>query len=406
MSLTPQISQRNFFAFLWHAGFLAFAQNFMDVDTVIPAMIYESGGGAMHIGIMTAIMMGGSSFTQLFFAPWLSNISYKKNYLLLGINLRVFSLFALGFILFYFRMNSNAGLLWMIFLFIAIFSLSGAFSNISYTDILGKSVSETKRKSFFSAKQILAGVVFLLSAFLAKRVLTVYNYPLNYAIMFSLGASLLLIASGGFWKIRETVPSKMRITGFKHFIKVLKSELSSNPKLIYFLGFINTQGLMISFMPFVMFYAKTNLNTQSEDTGLFLIYKILGVVSISVLVFFFVKRIKYNFLLHVNVLLSVLLIVFTMVIPGEYWLRYLFVIGGVIFSLYTITMNGLLLEVSGSENRAIYTGFAGAGNILPALFPLAGGWVINQFGFNAFFSLFLAMVIFAMFFIRKIDCKK
>jgi tryptophanase len=69
MILTPKISNNNFNAFLWHAGFLALAQNFMDVDTVIPDMLIESGGGAIHIGFMTAIMMGDSSFTQLFFAP-------------------------------------------------------------------------------------------------------------------------------------------------------------------------------------------------------------------------------------------------------------------------------------------------------------------------------------------------
>jgi len=51
----------------------------MDVDTIIPAMLIESGGGAIHVGIMTAILLGGANFTQLFFAPYVSNKSYKKN---------------------------------------------------------------------------------------------------------------------------------------------------------------------------------------------------------------------------------------------------------------------------------------------------------------------------------------
>lgn len=76
--------------------FLAFAQNFMDVDTIIPAMIIESGGGAFHIGLMTTIMLGGSSFTQLLFAPYVSNKPYKKKFLLLGVSSRILSLFALG----------------------------------------------------------------------------------------------------------------------------------------------------------------------------------------------------------------------------------------------------------------------------------------------------------------------
>jgi MFS family permease len=81
-------------------------------------------------------------------------------------------------------------------------------------------------------------------------------------------------------------------------------------------------------------------------------------------------------------------------------------LGGIVFSLYTMTMNGLLLEISGNENRALYTGFAGAGNILPALFPLLGGTLIQLFGFKAFFALFMIIIASAAFFIFKIDCKK
>lgn len=80
--------------------------------------------------------------------------------------------------------------------------------------------------------------------------------------------------------------------------------------------------------------------------------------------------------------------------------------GGVVFSLYTITMNGLLLEVSETGNRAIYTGFAGAGNILPALLPLTGGLLIGNFGFRTFFILYIMIVSLSFYFIQKIDCKK
>jgi hypothetical protein len=58
------ISKKNFHAFLWHASFLAIAKNFMDVDTVIPAMLLNAGGTQVHVGILTAIMIGGSRFSQ------------------------------------------------------------------------------------------------------------------------------------------------------------------------------------------------------------------------------------------------------------------------------------------------------------------------------------------------------
>ena len=116
MEVSKAISKRNFNSFLWHAGFLAFAQIFMDIDTIIPAMLVEAGGSAMHIGIMTAILLGGSSFTQLLFAPFLNNRKFKKNFLLLGINSRVVSILSLGVLLFFLNANQSGSILWIIFI--------------------------------------------------------------------------------------------------------------------------------------------------------------------------------------------------------------------------------------------------------------------------------------------------
>ncbi len=360
----------------------------------------------MHVGIMSAIMLGGSSFTQLIFAPYISNKPFKKKLLLFGINSRVLSLLALGSMFFFIHSNQSGFILGFIFLLITIFSLSGAFANISYTDILGKSIDGEKRKIFFSAKQIIAGSVVLLSAFWAKKTLTLASFPMNYAYMFFIGGTLLLIASIGFWEIKEETPSVLKISGFRDFLKVLKSELVKNKKLAYFLGFINTQGIAISFLPFVVLYAKEIFKTNSGDTGSFLLFKVIGIVTVSVLIFLGARRIKYKLLLYGNVVLSILMAIVVITIGSANILKYLFILGGIVYSLYSITMNGLLLEVSGHQNRALYTGFAGAGNILPAVFPIVGGWVIKAFGYPAFFGLFIFIVSFAFYFIYKIDCKK
>lgn len=378
----------------------------MDVDTIIPAMLIESGGGAIHVGIMTAILLGGSSFTQLFFAPYISNKSYKKKYLLLGINSRIFSLLGLGLILFYLQGQHSVHIIWIIFVLITIFALGGAFANISYTDILGKSVLEKKRKSFLSFKQIITGIVVLFSAFLARKVLSNSSFPLNYAYTFMIGSFALLIASLGFWNLKETEPSVLKISGFQKFIRVLKSELKNNPKLIYFLGFINTQGVVISFLPFLMLYAKEVFKTQSNDTAMFLVFKVVGIVLVSFLILLSANKIKYKWLLYGNVFLSLTMAVGTILINDAVQIKYIFILGGIVYSIFSITMNGVLLEVSGKENRAIYTGFSGAGNVIPAIFPLMAGYLIKTFGFQNFFLLYIVIIFFSIFFIYKLNCKK
>ena len=402
MQLTDKTSNHNFKSFLWHAAFLALAQNFMDVDTIIPSMVVESGGTAIHIGLMTAIMLGGSRFTQLFFAPYISNKEYKKKYLLTGINARVFSLMGLAYLLFTLKDSGNSAL-WLIFIFITVFSLGGAFANISYSDILGKTISQKKRKSFFSIKQILNGSIILAAAFIAKKIIILVDYPVNYALMFFIGSVSLLTATLGFWSIKETLPSQLKMT-YKDFWPVLKDELIKNRQLKYFLGFINTQGIAISFLPFVVLYSREIFNTKISDTGSFLLFKVIGIVFVSIMVLLGAKKIKYKILLYSNSVLTIIMIMTAMFLNNPSTLKYIFFMGGIIFSLYTITMNGVLLEISTTEKRAIYTGFMGAGNILPAVIPLIGGTVINYTGFTPFFILFIFVSLLSVFFIYKLRC--
>jgi len=381
------ISKINFRSLVWHAAFLAFAQSFIDVDTVIPAMMVESGGSALQIGLLTAIMLGGSSFTQLFFAPFVSNFSFKKKFLLLGINARMLALLAMGFMLYYNAYISNDYRILFIFVLITIFSLGGAFANVSYTDILGKSIVQEKRKSFFSIRQIIGGVVITGSVFIARKVLVSSAYPQNYAHMFFIGFIALSVASLGFWKVKETIPSKLSVRSPGHFLKIMRSELKENPKLGNYLGFINTMGISIGLLPFVILYAKENYGSVSSDTANFLLFKVIGNVAMGVVLFLLAKRFRYRNLLYLNALIAMLLPSIIMFSDSESILNFVFFIGGIIFAIYTITMNGVLLEVSETSNRTLYTGISGAGNILPALFPLLGGWVIEQLGFNVFFIL-------------------
>ena len=406
MQLTSKISRRNFYSLLWHAGFLSLSKPFMDVDTIIPAMLVDSGGTAVQVGILTAIMVGGSSFTQLFFAPFISNFHFKRKFLLIGINARVFALLGMGLMLLYSHNLSHGLIIGLIFLLISIFSFSGAFANVSYTDILGKSILTDSRKPFFSIRQVINGIILFGSALAAKEILTVTGYPDNYGYLFIIAFSALFVASMGFWNLKEVIPSRLSIRTPGHFVTLIKEEWKQNPQLKYFLGFINTMGISISLLPFIILFGKEMYNTGNNTTGWFLLIKIGGSVLTGFILFFLAGKYKYRYLLYGSALLSFaspLFLLLPFQIPS---LIIVFFWGGIIFTAYTISMNGVLLEISGTSNRALYTGIAGAGNILPALFPLGGGWMIKHFGFAPFFGLFMLVVLSSLFFIYKMNCKK
>ncbi len=377
----------------------------MDTDTVIPSMLVDAGGTAVQIGIMTAIMVGGASLTQLIFAPFISNFHYKKGFLLLGINMRVLALLGMGLMLWFSSMLPSRMIIWLIFVLITIFSFSGAFANVSYMDIFGKSVLPEARKPFFSLRQAINGIVLFLAALAAKQVLSARGYPENYAIMYFIAFGALLMASLGFWNLREVVPSKLTVRSPRHFLRLIRVELKQNPRLKYFLGFINTMGISITLLPFIILYGKEVYHTQAGTTGWFLLVKITGSVLTALTLFMLAGKYKYRTLLYGGAILSVLLPLL-MLLPFHLpALAIIFFTGGVVYTSYSISMNGVLLEISGTKNRTLYTGIAGAGSILPAIFPLAGGWIIKHLGFMPFFGLFMLLVFSSLYFIHKLNCK-
>jgi MFS family permease len=406
VKLNEQISKHNYYSFLWHAVFLALAINFMDVDTIIPAMMVDAGGSSIQLGILTAIMLGGTKFAQLFFAPFLSNKPSKKDYLLGGINARIFALGGMA-LLFYFSFHINNNfIIWTIFILISLFSLSGAFANINYVDILGKSVLQEKRKAFFSVKQVISSTVVFLSAFIAKSVLSKYAYPINYATLFLIAAVLLGIASFGFWKIKEIPASYSKIEGLMRFRDIFIQLISTNKKLRNYLFLINTQGISIVLMPFLILYAKRTFAAGSRDVGNFLILKVIGGILIGSIIFFYSQKIKYQHMLYITSIIAMLIPLIILMMPGSILFPYIFLVGGVVFTIHRISMSGILLEVTNNENRALYTGLSGAGSISPVVFPFIGGWLITEFGFNLFFVLFIAVIFSSFYFIWKINCKK
>ena len=406
MELNKQISKHNYYAFLWHAVFLALAKNFMDVDTIIPAMMVDAGGSAFQIGDLTAIILGGGYLAQLFFAPFLHNQSSKKGFLLAGINTRVFALAGMA-LLFYFSYHvSEPFIICFIFILISLFSFSGAFANINYVDILGKSVLQKKRKAFFSIKQIISSIFVFLSAFFAKRVITVYSYPFNYAVLFSTAAALLGIASLGFWRIKEISVSNPKIDGLVKFIHTITLEIRNNKKFRSYVYFVNTQGISIVLMPFLILYAQKNFSAGSHDIGNFLLLKVTGGVITGSILFYFSKKIKYKHMLYATSIIAILIPLFILILPGPILFPYIFLAGGIVFTIHTISTNGVLLEITSNENRALYTGLSGAGSILPVVFPFLGGWIITELGFTFFFILFILLICLSFYFIYKLDCRE
>ncbi len=405
--LTKEMSRHNYRWFLWHSGFLALATSFIDVDTIMPSVITGSGGGPFHIGLLVSIMLGGSSVSQLLFASYLYRKSFKKTYLLMGINLRILALIGLSVFFFFLQGHFGNGEIWYILALVSIFSFSGAFANISYIDIMGKSIYKEQRKSFLSLKQVVFSIGVLVSAITAFWVLSLSESATCYGVLFTLAAAFLLTASFGFWRLREVEGKVLPINSSLDFIKIIKKEIREKPQLRNYLLIISSLGNVLGIMAFMVLYARMNSPTQDISVGSMLLTKVFGAVITGAVLYYFSKRFKYGKLLHIAVVMALFLPLLALLSSNNPLLfMSVFFIGGVLITIYIVSMGGILLEISTRKNRALYAGAAGAGSIIPAIFSMIGGWVIHTYGFNAFFIIFALIITSSLVFIRKLNCRR
>lgn len=403
--ISAKRSRINFRSFLWHAVFLALASSFMDIDTIIPSMLLKAGGNAVHLGFLTAIMLGGSTVFQLIFAPILSKNSLKLKYMLFGINIRIVALLLMAAMFFFLHSLTGNTIILLIFILISIFSLSGSYANVSYIDILGKSVKKESRKHFFSIKEIITSVGIFLSAIVVRDLIKRFEYPDNYSLLFLIAAILLLIASLGFWNLREVRSVNPIKKSIIDFLKLIPQEIKKNKNLKYYLLIINTLGLGIGFMPFLILLAKENFDLSYKLIGNLLLFRIIGMLIASTIFYKLSSKINYKMLLIIAVIIGCTIPIFALILSNnQMFYQYIFILSGVFVSLFKISNNGILLEISTNENRTMYAGISGAGKIFSTVFPLLAGVLIFYFGFTAVFITVSVIMLLSGFFVNKLIC--
>lgn len=402
-------SQHNARAYIWHAFWAAIMTTVTEINTVLPALIISVGGTEVHVGILTAIMVGAPMLGQLIFAGMLSSRIYKKPYLLGAITLRALVLGAVGYTIYLSAQWQGLSLIYVVYAWMLLFTLSGAFAGVSYMDILGKSLEGDVRKRFLVQKQVLSGVGVLLSAFITRQILASLPHPNNYAVLFIVGAVSLFVASLGFWALRER-PTRMTLErgSFFDIYRFIPKYLKEDHNLRNFVLLNNLAGFAVTLMPFYIVLARDTYTLDSSQVGNFLIVSIIGLILSNTFWSRLLYRFSYRGILMAWIGLGccvpILALLLASTAPLHAYLLVFFLAGASI-SAQRISKEGILLEISDETTRALYTGINGAFNVTIALFPLISGVLILKLGYTPVFLLGSVAMFGAFHFARRIRCE-
>lgn len=387
---------------------LSLAETFAERNTVLPGLILLAGGDELDVGYLTSIMIGVPLISQLLFASYLTPKKFKKPFLLSGIYLRVFAFIGLALSIMMLENMGTSEFILVIFLWMVLFSVSGAFAGVSYTDIVGKSFTSETRKRFFVTKQIITSTGILISAFLVKELLIAVEYPKNYSFSFFIAAALLFIASFGFLFLKEKASIiRNNYSKISDVLKSIPSEIKSNKNLGYFIIISNLIGVTFTLIPFYIAYSKTIFDISEEVIGLFLIAQLMGMILSNFIWRYFIRKYSFKGMLKATIILlasipPVVLIIASMNSVTMFTL--VFVIVGAAISAQKITMEGVLIEISDESNRPIYVGIFGSLNVTSAFLPILSGNLFGVIGYSYVFIIWSFITFSALFFVNKMKC--
>lgn len=429
---------RNRLGLYWHTFFLAITTTFTELYTVMPALILEVGGTERAVGILTAIMIGVPLVTQLPFAAFLHRRSMKKPYLLLGINLRVLAL-TMAALVIGATLPGEAVIL-LVYLAMTIFALSGAFAGVSYTEMLGKTVAQKARGFFFVRRQLFNSLGVLISALITRYILGRVPFPDGYVGLFSAAAAVLLVASIGFWALREpegaAVPSNVggramageeppatEVPGAasvppapgaegasqerERTIPMVVSILKGDKNLRRLLITTNLLAPAFTALPLVTALAHRSFRLSGEILGWFVLVQIGGMLISSRIWGAVIRRGGFRLVLWCEAVLLGFLLPLSLLLARNFGLAAfgtVYLLLGAAISAHRVGTEAVIVQISPDHQRALYAGIFGALNIGMALVPILTGSLIARFGFTAVFLVAALAAWSALFAIRGIWC--
>ena len=386
------LERRNFVGALWHGAFLALGTALTQPATVIAAFVADLTGSTIWVGGLSTVLTVAGALPQLFVARLIEPRPRKMPYLMLAIYLRVVSWGALAGLTYAIGASHPRLLAWVLVGLLAIFYAGGGLGGVPYTDIIGKIIPQARRGAFFGGRQVLAGPLAVGAALLARQILAGVTYPSNYAWLFGLAATSLLVASLGFWFIREPprTDANAHVPSWREYAEQLWETAHRLGTLI---GVQWLTGFSLMTLPFYIVYARQELGAPSGAIGWFMLAQVLGGVSANLVWARLVDQYGSRRMLAVCAVISTLTPLLAILLGRFGWTGLLPVIflGGAVFNGRNVGFSSALLELAPATERPTYSAL-NAVLILPVAFlSLIAGLLLQYWSYP---TLFLVAAVF------------
>ncbi len=385
--------KKTFFAFIWHGVFYALTAAMLDLNTVFPSLITELTENKIILAAMITILFGTPLIFNVIFSHFLRRAKSKKKFLLIGIYLRGLSFLGMAIFVYFFAKDTPSITIYSLFFFLLIYSVSAGFAGISYSDLIAKTITDSKlRNKLFTYKQFLSSISGFLGGLIVTYIFTQNMlFPINYTINLSIGFIGLFIASIGFYFIKEPQTEEVPDSNesLKTFFKKIPKILKTDNEFRRFIIIENLSSFGIMVMPFYIIFAREVLFIQDKHIGIYLLILISGKITSTIIWGLIGKKWDARTVVTICIVIGGVIPILAILL-STYWPS----LFGIVFFLLGFTISGrqigfspYLLDIAPKDKRVEYLGIRGSMNIFIVVLPLLGAIIIKSFGYIPTFIL-------------------
>jgi MFS family permease len=380
---------------------------FIHGGIVIPLFISSLSDSKILVGLFSTIEAFGWSFPQVFSGALIMGsplVLWLYNRMSI---IRVITFSAILALVFLIGDQNHWLLLTGFGAGFIIYSLAGGVAGVPFMDIIGKTIPNNKRGTFFGMRMFFGGIVAIIAGPIVKNILGAYDFPTNFGILFTI--AFVFIGGGllSFAAAKEPASS----------ISSPKPDITKNLLYAYNLyrGDINIRRLVLSRMlslcyltavPFYVLIATQKLNISVNLAATYLSFEMAGYLGLNFFWAWLSNQISNRQVMKWAALCSLIAPTIALLSlyknPGYFIFGLVFFFNGAASSGSGLGFLNYLLEIGSDKDRPILVGLVHT-LIAPAVFmSIIGGILIELFGLRTMLFITLLCLLISSIYIARL----
>ncbi|MXZ21611.1 MAG: MFS transporter [Caldilineaceae bacterium SB0665_bin_25] len=196
----------NFSVNLWDIAFITLGLSIISRETVIPVLVSQLTDSKLAIGLVPALWSLGFYLPQLLTANWAESMPYKKPFVMIISSFcERLPYFLIGFIVLFFAHSAPSVALIAILAGVALSSSGAGLATPAWLDMIAKVIPVRRRGIWFGLGHGLGQLMGVVGAYFVGQILVSRAFPTNYALLFFLAFTVMMISWGGLALTREPI---------------------------------------------------------------------------------------------------------------------------------------------------------------------------------------------------------